>query len=446
MPPRATPDAPPGTLWSRAVVCAAFLLVHAFYWRDGIVDPGVGFGDVGLYQYWAWDGLENGVWPVLDFPWVYPALAIVPVTLPGFVSTVEWGPYMAAWLALVTALNAVATVALVRRAWLGAVWWIAFLALLGPVAFGRIDAIVVPIAIVALLLAASRPRAAAVLLTVGAWIKVAPGALVFSLFAIAKRPWREVVVPAAAVCAVVVGLVVAGGGLRNVASFASAQEGRGLQLESVAASWWVIRWITGGDAEAVYNDELITWEIHGPGTALAADLLGWLLPLAVGALCWLTWRARGRLADAELLAWSGLALTLALIVTNKVGSPQFLTWIAAPIAVGLAGWALGSVRGKAEDVEDDGRATDPAAPRWLTWFSWPVVAVWGLVIAALTHLVIPIGYFELVGGDALVGWVLVARNVLVLGLFAGTVARLAAPPHRPVGPARSPYRADQASR
>lgn len=440
MPARAAADSPPGTLWSRAVVCAAFVLVHAYYWRAAILDPGVGFGDVGLYQFWAWDGLENGVWPVLDFPWVYPALAIVPVTLPGLASTLEWEPYMAAWLALVTALNAVATVALVRRAWLGAIWWITFLALHGPVAFGRIDAIVVPIAIVALLLALSRPRAAAVLLTVGAWIKVAPGALVFSLFAVAKRPWREVVVPAAAVCAVVVGLVAVGGGLRHVASFASAQDGRGLQLESVAASWWVARWITGGDAEAFYNEELITWEIHGSGTALAADLLGWLLPLAVGALCWLTWRARGRLADAELLTWSGLALTLALIVTNKVGSPQFLAWIAAPIAVGLAGWALGLAR----DGGPEGGGG--AESRWLAWFSWPVVAVWALVIAALTHRVIPVGYFELVGGEPFVGWVLVARNVLVLGLFAGAVARLAAAPHRPDSPARSPYRADQASR
>src|SRR5690606_33169223 len=130
-----------------------------------------------------------------------------------------------------------------------------FLAFLGPVAFGRIDAIIVPLAIGGLLLAAQRPRVAAVLLTVGAWIKVAPGALVVPLFAIARRRWRDVVVPAAAVCVAVIGLVAAGGGLRHVASFASAQEGRGLQLESVAASWWVASWITGGDAEGVYNEE-----------------------------------------------------------------------------------------------------------------------------------------------------------------------------------------------
>src|SRR5690606_31219453 len=170
-----TTDAPPGTRWSRAVVVAAFLAVHGFYTWMAVADPGVGFGDVGLYQYWAWDGLENGVWPLRDFPWVYPALALVPVTLPGFVSTLEWEPYTAAWMALVTALNAVATVALARRATLGALWWIAFLAFLGPVAFGRIDAIVVPLAICGLVFSATRPRVAAVLLTVGAWIKVAPG-------------------------------------------------------------------------------------------------------------------------------------------------------------------------------------------------------------------------------------------------------------------------------
>ena len=414
MPRRAASHAPPGTIASRAVLCVLFLAVHAWYWRLVVVDPGVGFGDVGLYQLWAWQSLETGTWPVLDSPWVYPALAVVPVTLPGLASTVEWEPYASAWLGLVTTANAAATVVLSRRSWLGGVWFVAYLALLGPVAFGRIDAFAVPIAVVGLLAAARRPRVAAALLTVGAWIKVAPGVLVLPLLAVARNRVRDVVVPAGLVSLAVVGLVAAGGGLRNIASFAAAQEGRGLQLEAVAASGWVAQWITGGPAEAVYNEGLVTWEVRGNGTALTADLLGWLLPITVVALCWLTWRARGRLPDAELLAWSGLALTLALVVTNKVGSPQFLAWLAAPVALGLAGWA--------RQGADDG---DPlGSPARLPWLDWPLVAVWSLALAGLTHVVFPIGYFPLVEGEPLVGWVLVARNALLLGLFVAAVVRL----------------------
>lgn len=399
------------------MLCLVLLAVHAFFWRLAVTDPGVGFGDVGLYQLWAWDGLENGRWPVLDFPWVYPALALVPVTVPGLVSVGEWEGYAHGWMALVTLLNTGATLALARRTRLGALWWLAFLALLGPVAFGRLDAVVVPLAIVGLLVASARPRVASVLLTLGAWVKVAPGVLVIPVLVAARRRVRDVVVPAAAVCVVVVGLVAAGGGLRNLTSFTATQGGRGLQLESVAASWWVVQWVTGGPARAVYDEELVTWEIQGAGTRVAADVLGWLLPLGVAALGWLTWRAQGRVPREELLVWSALALTLALIVTNKVGSPQFVTWLAAPVAVGLTRWTL-------EGGDDGPQDAGPPRARFVR-LDWPLVGLWVLVVAVLTHLVFPLGYFPLVTGEPWAAWVLVARNLLLLALFVVVVARLA---------------------
>ena len=70
---------------------------------------------------------------------------------------------------------------LARTRRIAAWWWLGFLALLGPIAFGRIDAITVPLAITGLLWAAGRPRVAAALLTIGAWIKVWPAALLVAL-------------------------------------------------------------------------------------------------------------------------------------------------------------------------------------------------------------------------------------------------------------------------
>ena len=61
---------------------------------------------------------------------------------------------------------------------------------------------------------------------------------------------------------------------------------------------------------------------------------------------------------------ASFALTAALIVFNKVGSPQFMTWLVAPIVLGL--------------VLDRRR--------------WRSVAVFALVVAALTQSVYPLTY------------------------------------------------------
>lgn len=399
------------------MLIAAFVAAHLVFWSMAVTGPGVGFADIHLYRHWAFVGTESGAWPVLDGPWVYPALALIVVWLPSLASASELEVYVTAWIAMVAALNAAAALTLWRRHPLGAAWWIAFLVILGPVAFGRIDAVATPLAIIGLLAATQHPRVAAVLFTIGAWIKVAPGVLVMPLAAIARRPVRDVVVTASVACAVVVGLVALGGGLRNIASFATTQEGRGLQLESVAASWWVLDRLAGGPSEVVYNDDLFTREIVGPGTAQAAIALNWLLPIVAAALGVLTWRARRRMDSGSLLCWSALALTLALIVTNKVGSPQFVGWIAAPVAVGLASWA---------QQRRSGYDSTGFSPGGLAWLNWPLVASVLLGIAAVTQILVPWGYGALLAGSVPLGLMLVLRNVALVAVFAGAVAKLVA--------------------
>jgi len=396
---------------SRGVLWTAFGAVHAWLAFVGVVLlPLRAFGDVDLYRYWAATGLDTGFWPVLDGPWVYPVGALVPMLVPATVSTTSTTAYALAWSALVTALDAVAIGALLRRGGTGAWWWLAFLALLGPVAMGRIDAIVAPMVIVALLVAAQRPRLAAALVTAGAWIKVAPGVLVLPLAMVARRPVRDVIVPAALVCGGVVGAVAAGGGLKYVTSFLFAQGTRGLQIESVAASPWVVAALVRDDVTRVFNPKLITWEIVGPGTAGAARVLDVLLPLAVEILALLLWHARRRPSD--VLVWGALALAALLIVFNKVGSPQFYGWLAPPVAVALARRA----------------GPDGAHPALLGR-----VAVVVLVIAALTQIVFPGAYMSLLTGNGLVTAALVTRNVAVLALLIGACTALARGPRPAAG-------------
>lgn len=352
-------------------------------------------------------GLAEGRWPVLDDPFVYPAGAVLPMLLPALGATTNPG-YALGWCLLVTALDAVAVAALLRRGRGGrraAVWWLAFLLLLGPVAMGRLDAVVAPVTVLALLAAVpaggsgtagpARQRTASVLLTAGAWVKVAPGALLLPLAAAARRPLRDVVAPAAAVCAVVVGAVALGGGLPRVLGFLTTQGERGLQVESVAAS--LVGALHRPDVVVRLNEELVTYEVVGPGTARAAAVLDVALPAAVAVVAAVLLVARRRGTAPAALLPAALLLVAVLVVANKVGSPQFLTWFAPPVAVLVA--------------------TRPWSP-WTRTAWWQVAAGLTAAAAALTQAVFPWGYLPLLSGDDGMALILDARNALLLAVLA----------------------------
>ncbi|WP_217615528.1 glycosyltransferase 87 family protein [Cellulomonas sp. GbtcB1] len=402
-----------------------------------VLIPARAFWDLDLYRWWMWQGLHQGVWPVLDGDWVYPAGAVLPMLLPALVDAVGTQPYAVAWSALITLLDAAAVVVLLRCAGrparegavrgdvvppardpaVGAWWWLAFVLLLGPVAVGRLDAVVAPVVVIALAVALRHPAVASALLTFGAWVKVAPGALLLPLVLVLRRPWRDLVLPAAAVCVAVAGAVAAGGGLGHLTSFLTEQGERGLQLESVAATPFVLAGIAGGGARVVLNQEITTWEIAGPGTAAVAGALGVALPVALaavtGLLAWVRLRAGDRLDTAAFLARGALLVAVTLILANKVGSPQFVGWLAGPVVVGLARPGTGGLR------------------------SWRVPAVLVLVIAGLTQVVFPIAYDGITLQQTGPSLVLVLRNLLLVVLVvvvARDLARAGRAGSRATGP------------
>ena len=167
-----------------------FLGVHLWLAYLGTGPEASSFQDVELYRQWVDAGLTRGEWPVLDGPWVYPVGAL-PVMLAPVVGATAG--YALSWCLVVTALDALAVALLLRaRAGrVGATWWLLFVAALGPVAMGRIDAMVAPMSVVALLLALRRPAAATALLTFAAWVKVAPGAAVLALLPLIEAALPE---------------------------------------------------------------------------------------------------------------------------------------------------------------------------------------------------------------------------------------------------------------
>lgn len=395
---------------------AAFVLVHLWLGMLGLYAPGQPLGDVTMvYRFWIVDYAFAGHgWVGIDTVWVYPILAIVPM-----IAAAAFGPdlYASTWLTLVMAIDAVAFAVLLRHARRHGVlraawWWLGFLVLLGPVALGRIDAVTVPVAMVGLLVVIRRPLLGGVLLTVAAWIKVWPAALVAAAVVVLRD--RARVLLAGAVVSVVVLLValLLGAG-SNVLSFVTQQTGRGLQVEAVMATPWMWDATLGpGHSRVYYDTGILTFQIDGDGVGIAAAVATPLLAVAALALLGLGALAirRGRTAG-EVLPPLALALTVALIVVNKVGSPQFATWLAVPIVFGLVSAAAGS-----------------GGP-------FRVPAVLGLVIGGLTQVIYPYLYHELLGIPNLVMvLVLTARNALYVALLGWAVVALVGLVRRPAEP------------
>jgi hypothetical protein len=388
----------PVTLWG------AFVLVHLVLGLICLTHPSLPMGDVTLvYAFWAQRGLDAGIWVGIDTSWVYPLLALVPMLAS---AAFGWTFYASTWITLAMVIDAAAFAMLLHRgrpdrATAGAAWWwIAFLVAVGPVALGRIDTFATAVAIMGVLVIVGRPVLGTVLLTVGAWIKVWPAALVAAAV-IALRHRLTVLATAAATTAVVlvIGLILGGGA--SLLSFITEQSGRGLQIESPLATpaMWAA-WAHAGPS-VYYDQGILTYQLRGPGTAFAASLSTPLLALAVGAVAVLGLiGARRGVAAVRMLSPLLLALTTALMLFNKVGSPQFAGWLAVPVLFGLV------------------TARRDGGP------SFRVPAVLALMIGAFTQAVYPYWYGKLLGLDTVVLIALTTRNALYLVLFAWALVAL----------------------
>ncbi|MEF2976984.1 glycosyltransferase 87 family protein [Subtercola sp. YIM 133946] len=398
------------------MIWLAFVLLHAWLGIIGLTAPTLPWGDVTqVYREWIESGL-NGYWVGIDGPFVYPLLALLPM-----IAAMGLGPslYGIGWLLLVVIANAaVLAFILNSRAtsapsaevtaddaagftpdirFVAAWWWLGFLLLLGPVALGRIDTFEVALVIVGLLLAIRRPAVSGVLLALAMWVKVWPAALIVAVVIAVKR--RLAVAIGAAVAAVgvaVIGLLLGAGA--NLFSFVSQQTGRGLQVEApISLPWMWMAYFGVPGSKVYYDQDILTFQVKGDGGSVADFLTTPLLAIAVVVVLALAiWVVRSGATTTRVLPALSLALVTALIVFNKVGSPQFMLWISAPIILGIV-W--------------QGRR-------------FGAFAVIAAVLGALTQIIYPYLYDWLLSLDPVMLIVLTARNVLVIVLFALAVRSL----------------------
>jgi hypothetical protein len=378
----------------RPLAWGAFVLVSLWLGWQGWIGESAPYGDVSyVYRYWAGTAASGGPIVGITTQWVYPIVALAPIMAANVFGS---DSYALAWILMVTCVNAAAfalllgrrKTALARR--IAAWWWLAFLVALGPISVARLDSLVTPMAIAGLLLALSRPAVAALLLTLGTWIKVWPAALVAALIMGTRQRWRVALTAGIASIFIILVTAISGAGL-NVFSFLGQQSSRGLQIESPWATpflWMASAQVPG--YSVFYNRDLLTFEVSGAGAETSATVSSLLLVIAVATILIIgLLKTRRGASPLQLIPAIALALTVAVIVFNKVGSPQYIGWLAAPVVAGL--------------VFDKGRFAIPAG----------VV----LATAVATQLFYPYGYQAVLTLQPVALTALSARNLLEVVAF-----------------------------
>lgn len=388
---------------SRRALILTFIGIHVVFlaFLAPAMVVGDALGDLPLYRQWVIGGIEVNEWPALNYGWVYPAGALIPI-----VAATMAGPasFQLLWFIMTAGLNAVSVYYLVqaapagRRRYAGAWWWMLVLVVMSPVALLRLEGIAAPLAIIGLALLARRPFLASIVLSAATWIKVWPAAILLAIVATGRR-WFTVVLGAITVTAGIVITVSALGGFQYLASFITMQSDRTLQVEAPISTAWV--WMSDlhiGNAYVWQDKTLSTEEVTGPGANIAALVMTPLMLLAVATIFVLIVAARRRgVAPSQLTVNGSLALVTALVVFNKVGSPQYILWVAPIVAFGCATSAR----------------------------AWRTPAILTLVIAALTSLIFPVFYMPLLDGDVSAAALLTTRNALLIVLLGWSMQKLA---------------------
>ena len=387
------------------LVCAVAITVAWELLGDAVTD-------ITLYQAYG-ERIAGGLVPYRDFGFEYPPGALPAIVLPALVtgSLHAYRIAFVAEMALVGVVGVLLVDAALRRLELPRRERLLSLAvvalaplLLGGVILTRFDLVPAALVVAALALAvAGRRRAAALVVGIGAAVKLYPALLLPPL---AIDAWRR---GGRRELAIVLGLAAAPIVLAYVAFFVVApdgvldslgrQVGRPLQIESVGAGLLLalhqafgtgLGWTSGSGSQ----------NLTGAGAGTLAVLQG-IAQVAAVVLVWVAY-ARGP-STTERLVRYGAASVVAFVALSKVLSPQFLVWLVLLVPL------VGGPRRRAALV--------------LTVVACVLTAIW-----------FPARYWELVREfDPFVSWLVLLRGLVLLGLLAALTW-----PATERAPARSP--------
>lgn len=332
----------------------------------------------------------------------YPTPVVWLLQLPQVLGGRVHDSYIVAFMVFMFLLDALMTAWLWHRDRSGraaaATYWMVFTFLIGPLVYTRFDLVPAVLAAGALLLLVRLPAASGGLIALGASFKLWPALLVAGLFGRRDRRAPMWIGFAATGVALVLVSLLAGGWDRLVSPLAWQGE-RGLQVESIWATPPMLNLLADPGAYDIHISPYQAFEVFGPGVdvmlaiASVMTVAGGLAIIALGVRAWLA--PEHGLVTASLVMTAVVAI---MIVTNKTFSPQYMVWLAGPLAVlVLAGTRPGQHLATGHRV----------------------LLGLGLVLALATHVIYPLAYDWITyhgpgAGRVLATLVLSVRNVGML--------------------------------
>lgn len=352
------------------------------------------FGDV-RYVYDAWiSNMRLGSYFLgITDPWVYPYPAQIPLWLADLISPTD---YLSGWYLLVVNTNMLLIAYVLgwgkamQRA--NAVWFfIGCVFLIGPVAIGRLEVFSTALTVLGAVAFYENKQSKSIqLFNLATWIKVSPMATLASVFVVTDQK-KKFIINILIATTVIVGIGLILGGREELFSFIGMQSGRGIQVESSIAVIWLLAILFGiPGVKTYYDNEIVTFQISGFGVSEVASVMTYVQFLALGITIWLGFRAKKNGADRNtLFAWLILTATLDLLVFNKVGSPQYQLWVVGAAFFGIL--------------------AKTAQWKMVTWIT--------VITSALSWLIFPIYYGDLLDGAPLGVGLLVLRNLGIIAIL-----------------------------
>ena len=295
-------------------------------------------GDVDLYNFWA-KGLVKGIFPIDDPMWQYPPLAGVVFAIPQWL----FGNALTGFIVFMIVIDLLILITLLmtglnrfkfnssstRLNGLSGAWfWVLWPILMGPLALTRFDVVPTLFALLALIALSNkkiRPYLSGFLLGIGALVKLWP-MLLFVIYP--KKVLKKV--SARFVSTLVLMILFMSTWSVGISNFLNNQTSRGLQVESIAATPFVLAKLFGENVE--YPFRYGSLEVQ----AAFATEIGFLLNLftLVVFIVLFALSYQNKLNNLNLFD-KALVIVMISIALSRVFSPQFWVWVGGLSALAL---------------------------------------------------------------------------------------------------------------